>query len=226
MIVPNIFQQVPSSFLRINDPVSVQELASAVEIRKRYELDEWQNPYLVDVIRTFRLVESASTYIEVGTRDKGNLAWIAPKLSRGAVMIDVDIDRFDSSEARLRQDLHETSYHRVTGNSISDDTLAEVRRCLNGRPADAIFCDSSHMYDHTLAEFDRYFPLLKRGGVLLFHDCFWEGNATDKGKAQAMSAIDRFVPVYCVFMEEPVKRFVPRSDKGDVWGGLSIIVKD
>jgi cephalosporin hydroxylase len=116
-------------------------------------------------------------------------------------------------------------YHAITGDSIALETLAQVKAALGPRQADAIFCDSSHMYNHTLAEFDLYFPLVKSGGVLMYHDCFWEGNEVDKGKCQAMEAIDRLIPVYCVYTTEPVHRFRARSEKGDVWGGVAIIIK-
>ena len=223
--VSSIFRDIPPMLSRIDAPVSTTELQHSLEIRKRFELDNWQDPYMVDICRAFRLVEGASTYIEVGTRDKGNLAWLAPKLAPGALMIDVDIDRFEESERRLALEIGDIEYHRITGDSIADTTLQQVRTALGDRKADAIFCDSSHMYKHTLAEFDKYFPLLRSGGVLMYHDCFWEGNEHHKGKMQAMLAVDRFVPVYCVYMDEPIHRYMPRSEKTDVWGGVSIIIK-
>lgn len=219
------FRAIPFRLECLNAPVAEAEITDALTTRKKYELESWQNPYMTDIIRAFRLVEGAGAYVEVGTRDKGNLAWVASKLVPEALMIDVDIDRFDSSEALLRQEIGDLEYHRITGDSIAPATVAQVRRALGNRLADAIFCDSSHLFSHTLAEFESYFPLVRPGGVLMFHDCFWEGNSTHKGKAQAMAAIDRFVPVYSVFMEEPVTRFIPRPEKTDVWGGVSIITK-
>jgi predicted O-methyltransferase YrrM len=223
--VSTIFRDIPPQLQKIDAPVSDAEITNALDIRKRFELDAWNDPYMVDLCRAFRLVDGAGVYIEVGTRDKGNLAWLAPKLAPGATMIDVDIDRFEESERRLLKEIGDINYHRITGDSIGGETLQQVRAALGGRQADAIFCDSSHMFKHTLAEFDLYFPLLRSGGVLMYHDCFWEGNESHKGKMQAMQAIDRFVPVYCVYMDEPVHRYVPRSEKTDVWGGVSIMIK-
>lgn len=223
--VATIFRSIPAVLDKVDAPVSEATLQAALAVRKRFELDQWNDPYMVDICRAFRLAEGAGAYVEVGTRDKGNLAWIAPMLAPGATIVDVDIDRFDKSESRLRNELRDVDYHCVTGDSIGAETLRQVRAALGGRLADAVFCDSSRMFTHTLAEFDLYFPLLRSGGVLMYHDCFWEGNEHHKGKMQAMMAIDRFVPVYCVYMNEPVHRFVPRSEKTDVWGGVSVIVK-
>lgn len=38
------------------------------------------------------------------------------------------------------------------------------------RPADIVFIDSSHEYAHTCAEIVAYEPLVRPGGVMVFHD--------------------------------------------------------
>jgi predicted O-methyltransferase YrrM len=225
-MIPTIFRRsLPASLLCVDAPVDQSELDIANSIRKRYELADWAEPYMVDVVRAFRILAGQSIYVEVGTRDKGNLAWVASKLPTTATLIDIDIERFGVSEKMLREDIVPREYHCITGDSISLETLVEVKKALGGRHADVVFCDSSHMYDHSLAEFELYFPLIRPGGYLMFHDAFWEGNSVHKGKAQAMRELDRMLPVYCVFMNEPLHRFIPRSEKTDVWGGVSIIMK-
>lgn len=223
--VPALFRKIPEVLQKVDAPATEDEISEANTVRRRFELDSWQDPYMVDICRAFRLAEGARVYIEVGTRDKGNLAWLAPRLAPGATMIDIDIDKFDESERRLRDELTNIDYHVVTGDSISQTTLNSVTDILDGRNVDLIFCDSSHMFAHTLSEFDRYFPLLRPGGILMYHDCFFEGNDNCKGKMQAMQAIDQFIPVFCVYMNEPVHRYLPRPEKTDVWGGVSILIK-
>ncbi len=88
-----------------------------------------------------------------------------------------------------------------------------------------IFCDSSHMFTHTLAEFDSYFPLLKEGGFLMYHDALWEGNTEEKGKFQALAAINQYFPVWIVYMNFPPFRIFPHPSKGDIWGAVAIIQK-
>ncbi len=226
MRIPALFRAIPAELSKANPPATAQELSHARTARAPFIIDQWANPYMDDVVRAFRLVENASTYLEIGTRDKRNVAWAAERLAVGATIIDVDIDVFRAQEALLRDKLDQRHhYHCIVGDSVADSTLAKVKMALNGQAADALFCDSSHMHDQALAEFDLYFPLLRIGGILMYHDCYWEGNATDKGKAQALQAIDRLHPVYVAFMNEPIHRFLPRSSKGDVWGGVSIIIK-
>jgi len=227
MRIPSIFRNIPNSLRIAEAPATIDELNAARNARQPYLMESWPDPYMVDMVRAFRILDGANIYVEVGTRDKGNLAWVAPRLAQHAAIVDVDIESFPEQESRLRVTLnHNNEYHCITGDSIADSTLSRVRSALAGREADAIFCDSSHMYEHTLAEFERYFPLVRPGGMLMYHDCYWEGNAQEKGKAQALQQIDRFHPVYVIFMDEPVHRFLPRSTKGDTWGAVALIIKE
>ena len=41
---------------------------------------------------------------------------------------------------------------------------------------------------------------------------------------RSLNPHDRFDPVYAIFMTDPVHRWIPRSGKGDCWGGLGIII--
>jgi hypothetical protein len=52
---------------------------------------------------------------------------------------------------------------------VADDTSeAAVKFCPDG--ADVLFIDTSHYYDHTLAELRLYVPKVMPGGVVLMHD--------------------------------------------------------
>ncbi len=217
---------IPEGLKCIDPEASADEVYEANEIRSRFFLKEGPGAYMIDIVRAFRAVSGASVYVEVGSRDKGNIAWLQRKLDPRALIIDVDLEQIGVSAQRLKEYMSPTiTYVQIEGDSISNTTAARVKKALSGRQADAIFLDSSHMYNHILSEFNIYFPLLRPGGLLLIHDIFWEGNETDKGKAQALSLIDREFPVYAVSMNEPLRRFFPLSSKTDVWGGVGIIVR-
>lgn len=217
---------IPEQLRCIDVDVSAQELDEAMAVRSRFFLEDGPGAYMVDIVRAFRPVMGASVYIEVGTRDKGNIAWLQRHLNPNALIIDVDLEQIGESKQRLVNYLLPTvSYLTIEGDSVNINTVKKVESALNGRNADAIFLDSSHMYNHILREFDLYFNLLRPGGILLIHDVFWEGNDTEKGKAQALEFIDRYFPVYAVYMNEPIRRFFPLANKDDVWGGVGIIIK-
>lgn len=56
----------------------------------------------------------------------------------------------------------------VHGDDRSPETLASI--CRINRTFDLIFIDTSHEREHTTLELVMYYPLLERGGVMVFHD--------------------------------------------------------
>ncbi len=226
-MIPKLFKNlVPLRLASMDMPALPEEIDHADTIRRDFLPSHLPPPYMLDVIRAFRVLRGAHVYVEVGTRDKGNLAWVSTLLAHNATIIDVDCETFESAEAALRRFItSDQKYHRITGDSVDTSTVELVQRALNGTLADGIFLDSSHMYDHTLQEVDLYYPLIKDNGFLFLHDAYWEGNVVHKGKCQALQQIDRVVPVFCVFMQEPVHRFLPRSEREDVWGGVGVILR-
>lgn len=225
-MIPSIFRNPPDALRVVDAPANSLELAAARAARAPFLVPDQPEPYMHDVVRAFRLVRGARTYIEIGTRDRGNIAYTAQLLGPDPTIVDVDLDRLPHNENLIAAALRgRARYQFIHGNSVAPDVVATVAELVGQGGADAIFCDSSHMYDHALAEFELYFPLLRPGGVLMFHDACWEGNTNDKGKAQAMAAINCFVPVWLVVMDEPLHRFLPRSSKGDTWGTVAIIRK-
>jgi predicted O-methyltransferase YrrM len=181
---------------------------------------------MIDIVRAFRLARGAKTYVEVGSRDKGNIAWLSHILDINAKIVDVDLEHIPDAQERLASYLPKTNcYNVVKGNSVGENTIEAVHKALGRELADVIFLDSSHMYSHFLRELSLYWRFLKSDGVLLVHDIFWEGNGTDRGKAQAAELIDRYVPVYVVAGNDPVSRFFYRSKFKDSWGGVGILLK-
>lgn len=63
------------------------------------------------------------------------------------------------------------------------------------RPIDVIFIDGDHSYEGCKADIKNWYPQMKKGGVMLFHDC----DETSPGVVQA------------------VKEFVKQHKLRDVW---------
>jgi predicted O-methyltransferase YrrM len=224
--IPWFLHQIPQNLLVVDPPAEERELADANRIRQAFRLPNGPGAYMTDIVRAFRLARGARCYIEVGTRDKGNIAWLCPSLDPAATIIDVDLEQIPDAQHRLRKSLPAAvDYHALEGDSISWKTVDAVHGLLGDKLADIIFLDSSHMYSHFLREVALYWQFLKPGGAMLVHDIFWEGNETDKGKAQAADRIDQHVPVYVVAKNDPVTRFFYRSRYLDNWGGVGIILK-
>jgi cephalosporin hydroxylase len=221
-----LFRKIPKPLNIVNAPATAEELAVADGIRRPYTIAGQTMDYMVDIVRAFRLAKGKGTYVEVGTRNRGNIAYTATLLKKNPIIVDIDIERIPANEAMIASELSgKAKYTFIHGDSIAPQTVAQVKAAVGSKGADIIFCDSSHMYNHTLSEFDCYFSLVRPGGYLMYHDALWEGNTTDKGKHQALLAIDRYVPVYVVHQNFPVCRIHSHSSKGDVWGTVAIIPK-
>lgn len=224
---PEFLMHCPEWLQVVNEPARQEELVKADQVRMDFYLEGGPKAYMVDIVRAFRLARGAECYIEVGTRDKGNIAWLTEILSPNAKIIDVDLEQIVDAREKLTDYLPVgVSYHAIEGDSVGFETINAVHAALEGTLADVIFLDSSHMYSHFSKEYSLYWQFLKPGGVMLVHDIFWEGNEYEKGKAQAADRIDRYLPVYVVSMNNPVSRFYFQPPHRESWGGVGIIVKD
>jgi cephalosporin hydroxylase len=179
------------------------------------------------MVRAFRLLRGKRSYVEVGSRDKGGVAMAEVAMGPGANIVEIDIEETPRESAILKEVLSpSTRFLSIVGDCLKADTVRQVSAAIGPAGADVIFCDTVHFYGHALAEFDAYFPLVRSGGLMMIHDCYYQGNGTLKGKSQAFSEIDRLVPVYAIYGNEPLHRFLPR-DRIDqpYWAGFAIIIK-
>jgi hypothetical protein len=84
-----------------------------------------------------------------------------------------------------------------------------------------------------MTEFALYFPLVKSGGFLFFHDAQWTGDSNSPweemrkvGKGFAVADLNRFYPAYAVVgPDQPVYRFTMPPVKVSFWGTLAVFPK-
>lgn len=68
--------------------------------------------------------------------------------------------------------------HKIEGYSQTDTVFQEVVKLLGDNLFDFIFIDGSHLYSDVKQDFELYRPLVRRGGVIAFHDVVLTGNDT------------------------------------------------
>ena len=222
---PIEFLNVPACFDIAQPPPEVEEINHAHATRKKFLFAKEPMPYMVDIVRVFRFLKNASIYIEIGTYDKGNIAYASELLAADAHLIDVDVhDRPDRREL-LKKHLKPTQkLTSIVGDSTNLSTVEKVQQALGGHLADVIFVDGNHYAEFVLADYAHYSPLVKPDGYIFFHDVYWNGDEISYGVAQVMAEIDRLTPVYVVLTDCPVHRFLPWLNKREVaWGGIGVI---
>ena len=146
---------------------------TAADLQPEYE-DRWSQPsdmqHYMPLLR-----EIASRYPQVQVTELGvregtsTSAFLAAAEAAGGQVWSVDIGPVKAPE-----------YWPGTGRwelQISDDMAAEVEP----RPCDVLFIDTSHEYEHTLAELRKFVPSVRPGGVVLMHDTLnWPGDGVVK----------------------------------------------
>jgi predicted O-methyltransferase YrrM len=119
-----------------------------------------------------------NTAAEIGTRKGGTLFLLCRFSSPGANIISIDLPggRFGGGYATHRRLLYRTfagpgqSLHLLRRNSHDPRTLDGVKHTLAGAPLDFLFIDGDHSYEGVKQDFEMYSPLVRKGGLVAFHD--------------------------------------------------------
>jgi cephalosporin hydroxylase len=127
------------------------------------------------------LERDAQHVIELGTRTGvSTIAWLDGLSQTGGRLTSVDID-----ERPAIGEFEHWSF--IQGDDLDPDVVAQLDEC------DILFLDTSHLYDHTVAELRIYRHLVRPGGILVCHDTMLE-------RPEGAPARPRF-PVACAIEE-------------------------
>ena len=138
--------------------------------------------------RMVALVEelNATSVLELGTRTGvSTIAWLYALEQTGGHLTSIDLD----AKPPIGDFEH---WEFIQG----DDTDAELIQTL--APADIVFIDTSHLYEHTRFELEAYRHLVKPGGVIVCHDTELERpeGAPAHPRFPVRTAIEEFVTAH------------------------------
>jgi hypothetical protein len=212
--------------LDICEPLaSIDELESATRIRNAFSYAGYGNPWIHDIVRAFRILKGMAVYVEVGTFDRGNLAYASTLLSDNALLIGIDITSAPDKDAQLRSFLKPSqTYISIVGDSRSALVAQELTQTLNGRFIDAAFIDG----DHTAAGVASDLCLIEQHlnpltGLLLFHDALWTGNTSYAGGAEFLASLSALDPLYIIDGSRPIHRYLPACVRAEIWGTVALL---
>lgn len=115
--------------------------------------------YCMPRMRDTALRYEQVTVLELGVRSGNSTsAFLSAAEENGGHVWSVDTESPDVPEH-----WRESGLWTFTGG---DDLLLD----FTGHEFDVVFIDTSHHYDHTLAELRKYVPLVAKGGSVLLHD--------------------------------------------------------
>jgi len=116
--------------------------------------------------------------LEIGTARGGTLFLLTKFSSPNAHLISLDLPggQFGGGYSRwvgyffksFALDTQKISIIRADSHSVA--TLNKLNKILNGKLIDILFIDGDHTYEGVKKDFEMYGPLVKKGGVIAFHD--------------------------------------------------------
>lgn len=112
--------------------------------------------------------------LEIGTYDGGTLFLFTRMIDSNARIISLDMpkDGYENYKIPFFINLAKKNQHisLVRANSRSHSSLVTVKSILKGQKLDFLFIDGDHTYDGVKRDFQMYSPLVRKGGLIAFHD--------------------------------------------------------
>lgn len=131
--------------------------------------------------------------LEIGTKHGGSLFLFARVAAEDALLVSLDRSKMIGRLGRwspyaLVRHAFARAGQRITliedVDSQDDRTVARVLEELGGRPVDFLFIDGDHRYEGVSRDFELYSPLVRRGGLIAFHDISPRSTPTTEGVAR------------------------------------------
>lgn len=116
--------------------------------------------------------------LEIGTGNGGSLFLFSKAASRDALIISVDLPggRFGGGYSWWRKMLYRflvlpsQKLYLLRSDSHKKETLAKIKILLGKRKVDFLFIDGDHSYQGVKKDFKMYRGLVRKGGIIAFHD--------------------------------------------------------
>ncbi|MFX1395148.1 MAG: class I SAM-dependent methyltransferase [Promethearchaeota archaeon] len=155
--------------------------------------------------------------LEIGTAEGGTLFLLTRLSDPNALILSIDL-------SGKKKTYREVFYHSfaidnqkiifLERDSHKLSTLEELKKILRNRQIDVLFIDGDHSYEGVKKDFEMYSPLVKKNGIIGFHDI-------------VVISPDRFPDVEVnKFWNEIKKNYEYQElveDWNQEWGGIGVI---
>jgi predicted O-methyltransferase YrrM len=118
------------------------------------------------------------TVLEIGTHRGGTLYLWTRLAQPDATIISIDLPggKFGGGYSPFRIPIYRRfarerqPIYLLRADSHANSTLQETQRLLANRAIDLLFIDGDHTYDGVKKDWEMYSPLVRLGGLIVFHD--------------------------------------------------------
>ena len=111
------------------------------------------------------------TICEIGAARCGTTFLLAQAAAPTAMIITLDLILPQARATAVRSfALNGQQIVCLQKNSHSPQTVEDIRDSLRGRSLDVLYLDGDHGYEGIKKDFELYSPLVRPGGIIVFHD--------------------------------------------------------
>jgi len=131
--------------------------------------------------------------VEIGTAHGGTLLFLTRVASLRAKIVSVDLPggKFGGGYSSQRKWFYQRfprkrqTLQLLQGDSHSAEMVERVRAEFGGQAIDYLFIDGDHSYEGVRSDFEMYGPMVRKGGLIAFHDIV-------KGPSELVGEVPRF----------------------------------
>ena len=189
-------------------------------VEKAMLLGAIQKQTELDSMLRFIQDKPLKTIVEIGTARGGVLYALCQLAPEDALIVSVDLpngpfgsgfvvtdDQTFQSFARGSQQLH-----FLRKDSHRPSTKKELLKILDGKKIDFLFIDGDHTYPGVKADWEMYSPLVRKGGIVAFHDIMYHPKVPDCQVDKLWKEIkDKYVSLEFIDPNDPT------------WAGIGVI---
>jgi predicted O-methyltransferase YrrM len=164
--------------------------------------------------------QDPKTVLEIGTSTGGTLFALSKLVNPQSLIISIDLPggKFGGGYSGWRTQYYKSfatkrqSMKLVRQNSHSKSTLQKIKNILAGRKLDLLFIDGDHTYLGVKRDFEIYSGLVRKGGIIAFHDIAVEPPESGCEVHKFWAELKR---------QFPHKEIIENPNQG--WAGIGII---
>ncbi len=164
--------------------------------------------------------------LEIGTAFGGNLFFFSKLATKNALFISIDLppknlSNFEEVKNMTTSDFHSKNLKNtqtlfsIREDSQSQESLKKVIDLLNGRKIDLLYLDGDHSFEGISKDFHLYSRLVRKGGLIIFHDIREYIQKPSVGvRKKWLSIKTKYKSTYELFDDSPISE----------WGGIGVLV--
>lgn len=176
--LPKVTSEINENLSKSGDLASVLDLAYSFEY---FGLTICPGQVREEIARLLTILKDGlkpKRLMELGTNNGGTLFLLCQVAGADSLLVSLDLPggQFGGGYPEWKSRLFRGFARRsqtvrlVTGNSHDEETLRVVDGILDGAKFDFLLIDGDHTYEGVKQDFLMYSPLVRKGGIVAFHD--------------------------------------------------------